>query len=136
MKQTKARVGLITTALAFILGMSGCPRPVAPVEGKDSLTQTEANEKAGENSSQMKTSEPVLTPAQMGFPPEQPPPWEIAVSAEPLSPSQTANTGDFRGPWPKFSPPRELQITFPELPPGVADPTLESVSSSTQGNPK
>lgn len=134
MKQTKTRVGLITTALAFILGMSGCPRPVAPVEGKDSLAQTEAIGKAGENSSQMKTREPVLTPAQMGFPPQHPGPWEITVSAEPLSPARTANTGDFRGPWPEYFTPKEIRITSPELPPGVQGPTRETEEPSSPGN--
>lgn len=119
---------------ALILGVHGCSRQAAPIEEKETITETEATQGVENNALEAEKPKSVLTPAQLGFPPEQLAPWVMTVSPEPLSPVTTANTGDFHGKWPEYSTPREIRITAPELPPRIEGPTLSTGEASLPAN--
>lgn len=122
----KSRLAMM---LALILGFSGCSRQSEPIGGDNLTPERQAIPVTEKGEGQAENGKHVLTPAEMGFPPEQPAPWAITVSPEPLSPVTTANTGDFRGSWPEYFAPREIRITAPELPPGIVGPTLSTAEA-------
>jgi len=130
MKQMVTNCALTVLALALLLGVYGCSQKAVPIEEKDVTRETQAISETKHDAIQPEKVKRVLTPAKMGFPPEQPAPWVMTVSPEPLSPVTTANTGDFRGTWPEYFAPREIRITAPELPPGIEGATLSAAEAS------
>lgn len=131
--QMTTKYAFAAIILALILAISGCSQSAVPIEGKDSIPNNAATRVSEKDALQDEKPKRVLTPAQMGFPPEQPAPWAMTVLPEPLSPVKAANTGDFRGKWPEYSAPREIRITAPELPPGIEGPTLDGKEASSSG---
>lgn len=119
-------VVVFVTIFAFVVVMGGCMRQGDGARQVDEGTKETANTtSSGDAAAQTEV------PSRMVSPPEHSGPWSIEVSPEPLSPTRSANTGDYRGPWPDYRPPKAILMAAPELPPGLEGPTVDTSAKSS-----
>ncbi|HOP76058.1 MAG: hypothetical protein WBH86_00110 [Thermogutta sp.] len=133
MKLISKNVDVFVAILACVVAMLGCTRQDNAARRLDEGLSQVTTEKVKATPPHDATK-PSETPGRMVAPPEHTGPWSIKVSPEPLVPGRSANTGDYRGRWPDYRPPKAILMTAPELPPGIEGPTVDlSVTPSQAG---